>query len=105
MQFIEFAYFTKWVVENLSDEEYQKIQEELIKNPRKGDIIPHGHGLRKLRWRLKDKGKSGGVRIIYYLWLKNEELLMLYIYPKSEREDLTKEQLKFLAKMTKEHLR
>ncbi len=104
MQFIEFSYFTKWVVENLSDDEYQKIQGELNKNPCKGDIIPHGHGLRKLRWRFKYKGKRGGIRIIYYLWLKHEELLMLYIYPKSEREDLSKEQLKILAKMTKEHL-
>ena len=105
MQFVEFVYFTKWVVENLSDVEYQEIQEELIKNPRKGDIIRHGHGLRKLRWKFKDKGKSGGVRIIYYLWLSHEEILMIYIYPKSEREDLSKEQLKFLAKMTKEYLR
>ena len=105
MQFIEFPYFTKWVIENLSDDEYREIQEGLNKDPRKGDIIPHGHGLRKLRWRFKNKGKSGGVRIIYYLWLKHEELLMIYIYPKSEREDLNKEQLKFLAKMTKEYLR
>jgi len=105
MQFIEFPYFTRWVQENLSDDEYRKIQEELIHNPRKGDIIPHGHGLRKLRWRFKDKGKSGGVRIIYYLWLSHEEFLMIYIYPKSEMEDLSKDQLKILAKITKEHLR
>ena len=105
MQFVEFIYFTKWVIANLSDDEYQKIQEELIKSPRKGVIIPQGYGLRKLRWKFKDKGKSGGVRIIYYLWLSHEEILMIYIYPKSEREDLTKEQLKFLVKTTKEHLR
>jgi len=105
MQFVEFPYFTKWVQENLSDDEYRKIQEVLINNPRKGDIISHGHGLRKLRWGFKDKGKSGGVRIIYYLWVTHEEFLMIYIYPKSEREDLSKEQLKVLAKITKEHLR
>lgn len=105
MQFVEFLYFTKWVEENLSDDEYRKVQEELIKNPRKGDIIPHGQGLRKLRWGFKGKGRSGGVRIIYYLWLSHEEFLMIYIYPKSEREDLSEEQLKVLAKVTKEHLR
>jgi len=105
MQFVEFPYFTKWVQENLSDDEYRKIQEVLINNPRKGDIISHGHGLRKLRWGFKEKGKSGGVRIIYYLWVTHEEFLMIYIYPKSEREDLSKEQLKVLAKITKEHLR
>ena len=105
MQFVEFPYFTKWVQENLSDDEYRKIQEALIINPRKGDIIPHGHGLRKLRWGFKEKGKSGGVRIIYYLWVTHEEFLMIYIYPKNEREDLSKEQLKVLGKITKEHLR
>ena len=89
----------------MSDDEYRKIQEVLINNPRKGDIISHGHGLRKLRWGFKEKGKSGGVRIIYYLWVTHEEFLMIYIYPKSEREDLSKEQLKVLAKITKEHLR
>ncbi len=105
MQFIEFPYFTKWVEEHLSDDEYRHIQEELIKNPCKGDLIPHGHGLRKLRWGFRGKGKSGGVRIIYYLWLSHEEFLMIYIYPKSEEEDLTKEQLKILSKATKEYLR
>lgn len=105
MQFVEFPHFTKWVKENLSDDEYRQIQEELIKNPLKGGLIPHGHGLRKLRWGFKGKGKSGGVRIIYYLWLSHEEFLMIYIYPKSEQEDLTREQLKALAKITKENLR
>jgi mRNA-degrading endonuclease RelE of RelBE toxin-antitoxin system len=105
MQFVEFPHFTRWVEANLSDEEYRQIQEELIKNPHKGDLIPHGHGLRKLRWRFKGKGKSGGVRIIYYLWLSHEEFLMIYVYPKNEREDLTKEQLRTLARVTKENLR
>ena len=105
MQFIEFPYFTKWVEGNLSDDEYRKIQEALIANPRKGNVIPHGYGLRKLRWKFKEQGKSGGIRIIYYLWLSHEELLMIYVYPKSEREDLTKDQLKILSKVTKEHLR
>jgi hypothetical protein len=105
MQFVEFPYFSKWVKECLNDDEYREIQEELIKNPRKGDIIPHGHGLRKLRWGFKGKGKSGGVRIIYYLWLSHEEFLMMYVYSKSEHEDLSKEQLRILAKVTKENLR
>ena len=105
MQFVEFPHFTKWVEGNLSDDEYREIQEELIKNPRKGDIIAHGHGLRKLRWGFKGKGKSGGVRIIYYLWLSHEEFLMIYIYPKSEQEDLSHEQLRILAKAVKENLK
>ena len=102
MQFVEFSYFTKWVVENLKDDEYQKIQEDLIKNPRKGDIIPHGHGLRKLRWRFKDKGKSGGVRVIYYYWTADNEVYMLYLYAKNEQADLDAAGLKAAKKFVEQ---
>jgi hypothetical protein len=47
-------------------------------------------------------GKRGGSRVIYYWAVSQEQLLMLLIYSKSEREDLTREQLKTLKKMVEE---
>ena len=38
----------------------------LSQNPLKGDVIQNGKGLRKIRWANNGKGKSGGVRVIYY---------------------------------------
>ena len=35
------------------------------------DVIPGTGGIRKLRWRAKGKGKSGGVRAIYYTYDKS----------------------------------
>lgn len=52
--------------------------------------------IRKLRWAGSGRGKRGGYRIIYY-WLRREEIiLMLLIYPKTDQDDLTSKQLKML---------
>jgi hypothetical protein len=69
MQFIETSVFTKRIAEMLTDDEYHALQETLIQNPKAGPLIPGGNGLRKYRWAASGKGKRGGVRIIYYLYL------------------------------------
>ena len=61
-----------------------------------GDIIQGTGGLRKIRWRQEGRGKSGGVRVIYYWMTRNEQIYMLYIYQKTKQEDLTSEQVKVL---------
>ncbi len=67
MQFIEFPYFTKWVVENLSDDEYQKIQEELIKTRAKGILFLMDTGLENYAGDLKIrvKAEESGLSIIF----------------------------------------
>lgn len=102
MHFIETAIFTKRITTYLSDDEYRELQVELIGNPEKGAIIPGGKGLRKMRWAGSSRGKRGGLRVIYYLQLKDDEILMLYVYKKNEIEDMTKEQLKGLVKLIEE---
>ena len=97
VEFVETEIFTRRIVEMLSDHEYRALQGFLIKRPDAGDVIPDGRGLRKLRWSLEKKGKSGGLRIIYYLYLKDRRIYMIYPYKKSDQEDLTPEQLRGLA--------
>jgi len=97
VEFVETEIFTRRMVEMLSDHEYSALQMFLIKRPDAGDLIPGGRGLRKLRWSLGKKGKSGGLRIIYYLYLRDYRIYMIYPYKKSEQEDLTPEQLRSLA--------
>ena len=66
MEFIETKVFTKLVTELLSDEEYRSMQNLLVENPVSGDIISGGSGIRKLRFAIQGRGKSAGVRTIYY---------------------------------------
>ena len=102
MEFIETPVFTRRITEILSDEEYRSLQEKLVENPRAGRLIPHGKGLRKYRWAASGKGKRGGARIIYYLYLSEEKIYMLFPYKKSDQGDLTKEQVKILVDYVKE---
>jgi hypothetical protein len=50
-------------------------------------------GVRKARFSLPGRGKSGGGRVIYY-WAVGEAIYMMTAYPKNERDDLSPEQRK-----------
>ena len=99
MLIIESTIFTRLIAELMSDDEYASFQEALIGRPGMGDLISGGGGLRKVRWRLEGRGKSGGVRIIYYWVTHDDHLRMLYVYPKNKQVNLTKQQLATLREI------
>ncbi|MDR0865728.1 MAG: addiction module toxin RelE [Candidatus Symbiothrix sp.] len=71
--------------------DYEEFEKELRENPKTGDDL--GGGYRKVRLAIqsKNKGKSGGARIITYeLCLKTTEdtIVLVDIYDKSERETM-----------------
>lgn len=99
MVIIETTIFTRVIKDLMSDDDYKDFQLALVTRPDLGDIIPGSGGLRKVRWKLQGKGKSGGVRVIYYWVVDDHHIQMLYAYPKSEQEDLTKAQLKQLKEI------
>jgi len=68
---IETPIFTKLIQNLMSDDEYKELQEALVSRPDLGDIIKGSGGLRKVRWRLDGRGKSGGIRAIYY-WVVDD---------------------------------
>lgn len=86
---IETPLFTQRIQQFLSDEEYRQLQQQLVARPDAGKLIPGSGGLRKLRWAMGGHGKRGGLRIIYYWAKASDQILMLFVYPKPEREDLT----------------
>lgn len=101
----ETSIFTKIILDLISDDSYRQLQQELIKNPETGKIIKSSGGIRKVRWNTQDKGKRGGIRVIYYWITAEDELYMLYAYPKAKQEDLTSQQLSVLKTVVEEELR
>ncbi|MFQ5592965.1 MAG: type II toxin-antitoxin system RelE/ParE family toxin [Anaerolineae bacterium] len=102
MVIIETSVFTRQVERLLTDDEYQQLQVVLAQRPDMGPVIVGGGGLRKVRWRARGQGKRGGVRVIYYWAVKQDQLLMLLIYSKSKQDDLSPDQLKVLKKIVEE---
>ena len=105
MVVIETSVFTRQLRALLPDEEYRKLQAALVGKPTLGPLIRGSGGLRKLRWALPGRGKRGGVRVIYFWAARQDQLLMLLMYPKSERDDLSPSQLKLLRKLVEEEYR
>ena len=100
--FIETSIFTRLVCQLMEDEQYQELQSVLIENPQAGAVIQGSGGLRKIRWRLTGQGKRGGVRVIYYVTTRRNEIYMLYVYSKNVQSDLTREQLRQLRQVVRE---
>ncbi|MBN2508034.1 MAG: type II toxin-antitoxin system RelE/ParE family toxin [Verrucomicrobia bacterium] len=104
MEFIETPTFTRLVLALMDDEDYVRLQATLALQPVLGKVIPGGGGIRKLRWAGRSRGKRGGLRVIYYWQAADNRIWMLFVYPKSERDDLTPGQLRQLRILVKEFL-
>ncbi len=96
MTFVELPLFTQQITDLLDDMAYGRFQGELLRQPDKGDVIPHSGGLRKVRMRLPGRGKSGGARVIYLHLPKYETMVLFYLYTKAKSENLSPEQLRRL---------
>ena len=96
--FIETPTFTKRVLQLMDDERYSALQVHLAKHPDAGKLIPGSGGMRKIRWAGGGHGKRGGLRLIYYWWVAKDRISMLLVYPKSEQDDLSADQVKQLRK-------
>jgi hypothetical protein len=55
-----------------------------------------------LRYAITGRGKSGGVRAIYYFKRADDLIYMLVVYPKSKKDDLSPKQIEQLRKLVKE---
>jgi len=88
----------------LTDNDLQELQNFLLKNPEAGDIIQGTNGARKVRFALpdNDKGKRGGVRVIYVDIIKREHIHLLLCYAKAKQDDLTTEQKKQIKSLVHE---
>ncbi len=58
-------------------------------NPEAGDVIPGADGARKVRWALPGQGKRGGARVIYFNYASDGTLLLVMMYAKNDRENVS----------------
>lgn len=102
MVFVETSLFTKLLPGYLKDENYRELQSYLIKSPDAGAVMRGSGGVRKVRWGAGVKGKSGGVRVIYY-WVKaDDQIFLLTIYGKNEKANLSAADLKRVVRLLEE---
>jgi hypothetical protein len=89
---VETSAFARRAEKLLSTEEHEELVLHLALHPQSGDEIPGTGGVRKVRFAAKGKGKSGGVRVIYYFLDENTPLYAIFLYGKNEQINLTSDQ-------------
>jgi len=100
IEFVSFNLFNKiWEDLGLIDDDLKDLQEYLIMNPESGSLIQGTGGVRKLRWALKNKGKSGGIRILYIDFIVYEKIYLLMAYPKNVKENITDKEKKIIKQL------
>ncbi|MGQ9820210.1 MAG: type II toxin-antitoxin system RelE/ParE family toxin [Candidatus Kapaibacteriales bacterium] len=99
---VELPEFSKRAEKKLSKELKDEILYFLASNPKAGNLIQGTGGIRKLRWASKSRGKSGGLRVIYFYYNETIPLFLLTIFGKNEKINLTKAERNELSKLVKE---
>jgi len=97
---VELPEFLRRAGKLLNESEELSIINYLAVHPASGDIMKGTGGIRKLRWSANGKGKSGGVRIIYYFHNESIPLFLLTLFGKGEKPNLSKSERNELAKFT-----
>jgi hypothetical protein len=85
----------------LSEQERNDLIAFLAARPEAGDVMEGTGGVRKVRWAREGKGKSGGVRVIYYYHNEGIPLYLLTLYGKSEKDNLSAGERNDLAKLVR----
>jgi hypothetical protein len=85
----------------LNGEDEAWLDNTLARRPDSGVVVRGTGGVRKLRVALPGRGKSGGARVIYYYHGAADRVLLIRVYPKSRKEDLTGAEKAEMRKLTK----
>ena len=97
---VELPEFLRKAQDLLLNEEKTSLINYLAVHPQSGDLMRGTGGIRKLRWAAQGKGKSGGVRVIYYYHNETMPLFLLTVFGKGEKANLSDSECNELSKVT-----
>ena len=99
MTLVEMPEFIKQARRILSRDERMALLIHVGANPKAGTIMEGTGGVRKLRWGVDDRGKSSGVRAIYYYHNDRVPVFMLALFPKNVKDNLSKAEKNGIRKL------
>lgn len=102
LTFVETPFFTKQIVDLVDDDDYGEFQHDLLENPCRGPLLVGCSGLRKVRMALPGRGKRGGARVIYLYVSEAKTIILLYLFKKSDSENISKAQRNQLGRLAEQ---
>ena len=89
----------------LTEYDIEDIVDAVALDPRRGEVIQGTGGVRKFRWAMKGRGKSGGARIIHYHGGDDIPVFRLTVYGKGHKANLSQAEKSALRKAIPEMAR
>lgn len=83
----------------LTDDERVALINMIAADPTCGVVMEGTGGVRKVRFAIQGRGKSGGVRVIYYFHNEALPIFLLAVFAKNEKSNLSKTEQNELAKL------
>ena len=88
-----------WKELGFDDADLRRLENELLRNPKVGNVIQGTGKMRKMRFAFEHRGKSGGARVIYVDFEVYEKIYLLTAYTKKEKENLSQEECNDLRRL------
>jgi hypothetical protein len=99
---VEFPGYQRRADELLTADEQDAVVDLIAQDPTCGDLIQGTGGLRKVRIGFGTKGKRGGARVIYYFYDPDHPVLLLALYAKNEKADVSAQDKRRFIALVKE---
>jgi hypothetical protein len=91
MTFLQTSVFlSDWKRLGLGDEELRQLELQIMQNPLAGSLIKGTGGLRKIRFAMPGRGKSGSARVGYVCFVGHKWTFLLTAFAKNAQANLTR---------------
>ena len=102
MTVVETREFQQRAATRMSDAERQDFITFIAGHPEDGIMMVGTGGVRKSRWGVGSRGKSGGVRVVYYYHNLTMPIFLLTVFAKNERDNLPQRDRNILKQVVTE---
>jgi len=102
MKLIRTRVYDRKIRKLLSVDEVIAAEDEIAAHPEKWPVVQGTGGVRKARAARGGSGKSGGLRIMYYFWIREDTIYLLDVYAKNEQENITQAGKKLLRSIVEQ---
>jgi hypothetical protein len=98
---VELARYSRSADRLFTEVERAEVAVLIAHAPMAGDLIVGTGGIRKIRVPFDGRGKSGGARVIYYLHDERHPILLIDVFAKNEKSDLSAAERAALSSVVK----
>ena len=96
LEFVYLPLFERTRKGLLSEDDLRRLENDLLGNPQTGDVENNAGGVRKVRARTGERGKSGSARVAYLYVETRATLYFILAFPKNVQGALTQDQKKVI---------